>query len=133
MNKKWLIVIISLIFIVTLIGVGGKMYIDKRAEQKEAEKIEAEKMSVEALKNTFADIESVEFEKSGYNEMMGTYRMFVQMTNQSGRSVEFSFSYSKNTPEQTRGYMLENEELQVEGVTTNKVQVTYSNEEDGEV
>ena len=45
---------------------------DKRAEQKEAEKIEAERMSVEALKNTFENIKSVEFEKSGYNEMTGS-------------------------------------------------------------
>jgi len=129
MNKKWMGVI-SVLLLAVVIAVGGKVYMD---EQKEAKKIEAERMSVEALKNTFADIKSVEFKKSAYNRMTGSYRMFVQMTNQSGKSVEFSFSYSKKTPEQTGGYMLENEELQVEGVTTNKVQVTYSNEKDGEV
>src|SRR5699024_2804032 len=68
MNKKWMIVIISLIFIVALIGVGGKMFIDKRAEQKEAEKIEAERMSVEALKNTFKNIQEVKFKHTTYEE-----------------------------------------------------------------
>ncbi len=130
MNKKWLIVMIVCLLVVAIIGVGGKVYMDKKEE---AEKIEAEQMSVKALKNTFADIKSVEFEKSAYNKMTGSYRMFVRMTNQSGKSVEFSYSYSKETPGQTGGYMVENEEVQLEGVTTNKVQVTYSNEEDDEV
>lgn len=45
MNKKWLVFIISFLLVAAIIGAGGKMYMDKRAEQKEAEKIEAERMS----------------------------------------------------------------------------------------
>lgn len=63
MKKIWVVVIISFLLVIAIIGTGGKMFIDKRAEQKEAEKIEAERMSVEALKNTFKDIKSVEIEK----------------------------------------------------------------------
>jgi len=133
MKKILMFVIIGFLLIVAVIGVGGKIYMDKRAEQKEAEKIEAERMSVEALKNTFEDIKSVEFEKSGYNVMTGTYRMFVQMTNQSDEHVQFSYSYSKETPEEIRGYMLENKKVQIKGVTMNKVQVIFSNKEEDEV
>src|SRR5699024_2051491 len=105
-------VIIGLLLIVTVIGVGGKIYIDKKAEQKEAEKIKAEKMSVEALKNTFEDIKSVEFEKSGYNEMTGSYRMLVQMTNQSEEVVKFSYSYWMQSHE-IGSYGVENRKLHV--------------------
>src|SRR5699024_12770485 len=88
---------------------------DKRAEQKEAEMIEAETMSVEALKNTFEDIKSVEFEKSGYNEMTGSYRMFVQMTNQSNEFVKISSSYCIQSNE--RGsYVVEIKKIIVNGV-----------------
>src|SRR5699024_4165700 len=69
MKKILMFVINGFLLIVAVIGVGSKIYIDKRAEQKEAEKIEAERMSVEALKNTFEDIKSVKIEKDGYNEM----------------------------------------------------------------
>src|SRR5699024_12773500 len=92
MNKKWMIVIISLIFIAALIGVGGKMYIDKREEQKEAEKIEAERMSVEELKNTFENIKSVEIEKSGFDKKKGAFDVLVKMTNQKNESVNFCYT-----------------------------------------
>src|SRR5699024_64893 len=124
MNKKWLTFIISFLLVAAIIGAGGKMYMDKRAEQKEegkmeedkkaekkeAEKIEAERMSVEALKNTFEDIKSVEFEKSGYDAMTGAYGMFVKMTNKEGKTVSFTYNYEKNKPKETRGYILEDEE-----------------------
>src|SRR5699024_11560860 len=60
MNKKWMVVIISFLLLVVLIGVGGKMYMDKRAKQKEDEKIEIERKSVEALKERYANIRSEE-------------------------------------------------------------------------
>ena len=132
MRKILLFVIIGLLLIVTAIGVGGKIYIDKRAEQKEAEKIEAEKMSVEALKNTFGDIKSVEFEKSGYTEMTGSYRIFVQMTNQSDESVKFSYSYWMQSNE-IGSYGVENRKIQVKGVTKNKIHVMYSNRKEKEI
>ncbi|TXL62542.1 hypothetical protein FHP05_12105 [Cerasibacillus terrae] len=130
MKKKWVFLVIGLLLI---IGIGGKIFMDQKEAEKEVEKIEAERMSVEALKNTFADIKSVEFEKSGYNVMTGSYRMFVKMTNQEGKSVRFSYSYEKSTPYETGGYMLKDEEVQIEGITTNKVQVIYSNKVEGEV
>src|SRR5699024_396702 len=120
MRKILLFVIIGLLLIVTAIGVGGKIYIDKRAEQKEAEKIEAEKMSVEELKNTFGDIKSEEFEKSGYNEMTGSYIIFVQMTNKSDEYVKFSVSYWMQLNE-IASYGVENRKIQVKGVTKNKI------------
>jgi hypothetical protein len=135
-NKIWLFVVIGLLL---MIGIGGKVFIDnqkdketQRNQQNAAEKIETEKMSVEALKNTFADLKSVEFEKSVFNEITGVYAMFVKMTNQKNESVSFSFNYRKESRE-TDGYTVENEEVQVEGVTTNKVHVIYSNKDEGEV
>ena len=133
MKKILIFVIIGFLLIVAVIGVGGKIYMDKRAEQKEAEKIEAERMSVEALKNTFKDIKSVEFEKSGYDAMTGAYGMFVKMTNKEGKTVSFTYNYEKNKPKETRGYILEDEEVQAEGTTTEKVHVIYSNKEEEEI
>jgi hypothetical protein len=65
--------------------------------------------------------------------MTGSYRMFVKMTNQKNESVKFSFSFSKESPSETGGYVVEDEEIQVEGVTTNTVQVIFSNKVEGEV
>lgn len=110
MKKKALFLIIGLLIIIW----GGKVYMDKRAEQKEAEKIEAERMSVVALKNTFSDIKSVEIEKSSYNEMTDSYRVFVKMMNQEGMSVKFSYSFEKPKPNKTGGYILKDEKVQVE-------------------
>src|SRR5699024_6096801 len=125
-------VIIGLLLIVTVIGVGGKIYIDKKAEHKEAEKIKAEKMWGEALKNTSEDIKSAEFEKSGYNEMTSSYRMFVQMTNQSNEFVKFSYSYWMQSNE-IGSYGVENRKIQVKGVTKNKIHVMYSNRKEEEI
>lgn len=105
---------------------------ETRERKVEAEIIEVERMSVEALKDTFADIKSVEFEKSVFNEMTGAYAMYVKMKNQKNESVSFSFNFWKESRE-TGGYTVENEKVQVEGVTTNKVQVIYSNKDEGEV
>ena len=135
-KKVWLLIVIGLLMV---IGIGGKVFLDNQEDkevqsnqQNAAEKIETEKMSVEALKNTFADIKSIEFEKSVFNEMTGVYAMYVKMTNQKNESVSFSFNFWKESRE-TGGYTVENEEVQVEGVTTNKVQVIYSNKDKDEV
>jgi hypothetical protein len=135
-KKVWLLIVIGLLLV---IGIGGKVFVENQKDkevqsnqQNAAEKIETEKMSVEAMKNTFADIKAVEFEKSVINEMTGVYAMFVKMTNQKNESVSFSFNFWKESRE-IGGYTVENEEVQVEGVTTNKVQVIYSNKDEGEV
>src|SRR5699024_1158003 len=132
MKKKWMIVIISLIFIVALIGVGGKMYIDKRAEQKEAEKIEAERMSVEALKNTFANIKSVEIEKSGVEKKTGVVDVYVKQTKQKNETLHNSYTYWSNQ-DQLRSVGIINDEEQIDGVTENRIRIKYTNKEEGEV
>src|SRR5699024_5460795 len=93
MNKKWMIVIISFLLMAAIIGAGGKIYMDKRAEQKEAEKIEAERMSVEALKKTFKDIKSVEFINTDYHAMTGSYFMLVEVKNIEDDIAKFDYSY----------------------------------------
>lgn len=106
---------------------------DTREQKVEAELIEAERMSIVALKYTFADISSLEFENTASNEMTGSYRIFVKMTNQKSESVNFSFSFEKESTSETGGYVVADEEIQVEGVTTNKVQVIFSNKDEDEV
>ena len=74
----------------------------------------------------------MKFEKSGYNEVTGSYRMFVQMTNQSNESVKFSYSYWMQSNE-IGSYGVENREIQVKGVTKNKIHVMYSNRKEEEI
>lgn len=127
MNKKWMVVIISVLLLAVVIGVGGKVYMDKRAEQKEAEKIEAERMSVEALKNTFENIESVEFKKSGYDRKTGFYSMTVKMTSDNGKFVEFYYEFSVNHPNKISAWdVIDERNVQIEGKTKQKVKVTYT-------
>ncbi len=135
-TKKWLFVVIALLLIV---GVGGKVFMDKQKKQEmkeqqeiETNKIEAERMSVVALKETFADIKSVEFEKSVYNEMTGSYSFHIKMTNSFNKSVSFTYSFWLESRE-IGGYGIEDKEVQSEGVTTNMVRVIYSNKDEGEV
>src|SRR5699024_8927741 len=132
MNKKWLIVIISLIFIVAIVGAGGKMFIDKRAEQNEAEKIKIEKKSIEALKERYANIKYVIIKDSKFDKKTGAFDVNVLMTNQENESVDFTYTYW--TGGQDFGLdLLVDEEVQVRGKTTNTIQVIYSNDEEDEI
>lgn len=132
-KKNWLILLIGLVLI---IGIGGKIYMDnqkeKAVQQQEKNKLEAEKMSVVALKNMFADIKSVEIEKTGFNEMTGAYRMFVKMTNTRNESVSFTYGFWKKRNE-IGDYGVEDREVQVKGKTTDSIKVTYSNGEREEI
>jgi len=131
MNKKWLTVMVALFVVVAIIGLGGKVYMDKKEE---AEKIEAERMSVEALKNTFADIKSVEIEKSEYNEMTGYYSIIVIMTSIDGESIKFDYSFATNHPDEIGGWKVVDEEnVQRKGKTNHSVDVIYSDRSEGEV
>lgn len=132
MNKKWLIVTITLFVVIAIIGAGGKVYMDNRAEQKEAEKIEIERKSVEALKEMFGNIKMIEIEKTAYNKMTGVYSIFVNMTNDSNESVDFSYSFWEERKE-VGSVILENEEVVDEGITKNKVRVIYSNNQEEDV
>lgn len=124
-NKRLVIGIAVLISLV-MIGIGGKVYIDKREERKAQELLIAEKESVQALKNTFADIVEVKIEQTGYDNMTGSYGMLVTMRNTKGQAVYFSYDFSKNSRE-IDTYGIEDRSIQVEGITKNKVKVIYSN------
>src|SRR5699024_10208931 len=118
-------------FVISRWNRGGKVYMDKKEERKEAEKIEAERMSVEALKNTFADIKSVEFEKSRYNVMTGYYGMNVKMTNIKGECVSFGFMFAPNHPDEIDGWGVKDKEnVQKEGKTQGQVIYTNGSEEE---
>jgi hypothetical protein len=135
-KKVWLLIVIGLLLV---IGIAGKVVMDNqrdseltREQKVEEELIETERMSVVALKNRYADIQSVEFEKSVYDEMTGSYGMFIKMTNQKNESVSFRFSFWKESGEIGLN-VVKDREVQVKGVTTNKVRVIYSNKDEDEV
>lgn len=133
MNKKWLYVLIGL-FLTIIISIGGKVYMDNRENQKEADMIEAERLSVQALKNTFADIQAVEFDKSSYNNITGYYSMNVKMTNREEESVQFSFMFTTNQPDEIDGWVVKDKKnVQKEGETTDEVKVIFSNGSKGEI
>ena len=89
-------------------------------------------MSVKALKNTFAEIKSIEFEESEYEMMTGSYTFLIKMTNQNDKSVSFMYIYIKGS-EEIDSIVIEDEEIQVDGVTADKVHVVYSNKQEGEI
>jgi|SRR5699024_11173661 len=131
MKKNWMFLIIALLLVA---GVGGKVYMDNKEERKEAEKIEAERASVEALKNTFADIKSVEFEKSSYNVMTGYYNMNVKMTNIKGEYVQFSFMFALSHPDEIDGWGVKDKKnVQKEGQTIGQVKVIFTNGNEEEI
>jgi hypothetical protein len=135
MKKKVKVFIV--IGLVLIIGISGKVYIDIQKEKYEIrvekQKVEAEKKSVIALKNTFEDIRSVEFEKTAYNTMTGYYSMNVKMTNMDGEFVRFNYSFATNHPNEISWTVVDEERVQKEGKTKNKVDVVYSNSSKGEV
>jgi len=124
--KRQMLIGITVIISLVMIGIGGKVYIDKREERKAQELLIAEKESVQALKNTFADIVEVKIEQTGYDNMTGSYGMLVTMRNTKRQAVYFSYDFSKNSRE-IDTYGIEDRSIQVEGITKNKVKVIYSN------
>lgn len=129
--KKKMLIVFGIIAVI-IIGVGGKVYMDKREEKKEQDLLAVEKQSVNALKNTFADIYEVDIERTGYNSMTGSYRMLVTMKNNEGKSVYFSYGFVKDSGE-IGDYGVEDESIQKEGVTAKKIKVIYSNGEEDEI
>ncbi|EGP4722507.1 hypothetical protein EGW26_00630 [Enterococcus faecium] len=116
---------LAILFIIIL-GIGGKVYMDKREVQRQKDLLAVEKQSVKVLKNTFADIKKVKIEKSARNEMTGSYRIVILMTNKQDQSIYFSYSFWKERNE-IGSYGIVDEKKQKEGNTLNKVKVTYSN------
>jgi hypothetical protein len=135
-KKVWLLIVIGLLLVV-----GMKVFMENEKdravtkEQKvEAEIIEAERMSVVALKKTFADIKSVEFEKSHYNKMTGFYSMLVKMTNVDEEFVVFDYMFTTNKPNEIEGWgVIDKEKVQIKGETKSKVNVIYTNGREEEV
>jgi hypothetical protein len=129
-KKVWLLIVIGLLLVV-----GIKVFMENEKdravtkEQKvEAEIIEAERMSVVALKKTFADIRSVEFEESRYNKMTGFYSMIVKMTNVNEEFVVFDYMFTTNRPNEIEGWgVIDKEKVQIKGETKSKVNVIYTN------
>ncbi|NTL99847.1 hypothetical protein HQ708_10555 [Enterococcus faecium] len=120
------------ILLIVILGIGGKVYMDKREVQKQQDLLAVEKQSVKVLKNTFADIREVKVEEFKKNPVTGSYGALVTMTNNEGKSVYFDYFFSKQMNE-ISSYGVENEEIQNEGVTTPKIRVIYSNGEAEEV
>ncbi len=130
--KRQLLIGITAIISLIMIGIGGKVYMDKREERKVQELLTAEKQSVQAIKNTFADIGEVKFEKTGYNSVTVSYRKVVTMKNSKGQSVYFDFGFGNHSQE-VDDYGIVDRHVQIEGITYTQVKVTYSNgqEEEG--
>ena len=63
------------ILLIVILGIGGKVYMDKREAQRQKDLLAVEKQSVKVLKNTFADIREVkveEFKKPCYRKLWCT-------------------------------------------------------------
>ncbi|ACG62281.1 hypothetical protein Sez_0923 [Streptococcus equi subsp. zooepidemicus MGCS10565] len=113
------------IIVVLLIGllIGGKITMDKWRDK---ELLLVEKRLVQALKNTFADIQTIKIDKCDQNDVTGSYGVNVTMTNVEGKTVSFFLTFWKNDNE-VGTYTITNEQLQKEGKTKTSVKVIYSN------
>jgi len=130
-NKRLVIGIAVLISLV-MIGIGGKVYIDKREERKAQELLAIEKQSVQALKNTFADIAEVKFEGSAKNDMTGSYTLFITIKSKKGERDSFSFSFWKEINE-IGSYIINNVNVQKEGITKEPIHIVFSNNMEGKL
>ncbi|WP_165003484.1 MULTISPECIES: hypothetical protein [unclassified Enterococcus] len=117
------------ILLIAILGIGGKVYMDKREAQKQQDLLAVEKQSVKVLKNTFADIKEVKVERTEYNNITGFYHTVVILTNIEGKSVTFDYGFIKNDTELS-GFAVVNEKIQKKGVTKDKIKAIYSNEEE---
>ncbi|HEL1196720.1 TPA: hypothetical protein TVL25_001948 [Streptococcus equi subsp. zooepidemicus] len=113
------------IIVVLLIGllIGGKITMDKWRDK---ELLLVEKRLVQALKNTFADIQTIKIDKCDQNDVTGSYGMNITMTNIEDQTVSFFLTFWKNNNE-IGTYTITNEQLQKEGKTKTSVKVIYSN------
>src|SRR3712207_4197850 len=113
------------IIVVLLIGllIGGKITMDKWRDK---ELLLVEKRLVRALKNTFADIQTIKIDKCDQNDVTGSYGMNITMTNIESQTVSFFLTFWKNNNE-IGTYTITNEQLQKEGKTKTSVKVIYSN------
>ncbi|RCT58062.1 hypothetical protein B1139_13685 [Enterococcus faecium] len=121
-RRKTIVIILTIL----TIGIGGKVYMDKREAQRQKDLLAVEKQSVKVLKNTFADIREVKVEEFKKNPVTGSYGALVTMTNNEGKSVYFDYSFWKERNE-LGGFGIENRAVQKTGVTIKRVKVIFSN------
>lgn len=118
---NWVIILVLLILCI----IGGKVFMDKREEKKEQELLGVEKQSVNILKNTFADISEIKFNEVGKNETTGSYGMYVTMKNNKKKQVSFSFTFWEENKE-IGSYVINDKNIQKEGITTSKINVIFT-------
>ncbi len=126
MKKKNILIICGLIALAIIIGIGGKVYMDKREEKRAQDLLDVERQSVMVLKDTFADISEIKFNATGTNDMTGSYGMYITMKNESGQEVSFSFIFWKER-NKIGSYIINDREVQKEGSTRARVHVIFSN------
>lgn len=116
--------------IILSLGIGGKFYMDKREEEKKKEQIKVERMASLALKNTFENVEKIEFdENQGKNSMTGSYRFILTITNMQKETCSFDIIYVAGE-KKLENYGVEDRNVQKKGSTLESVNVIYSNGEE---
>ncbi len=113
--KKKILIILGIIAIFIIIGVAGKIYMDKREEKKAQDLLDVERQSVMVLKDTFADISELKFNTSATNNMTGSYGMHITMKNDAGKEVSFSFTFWKEINE-LGSYIVNDRAVQKKGL-----------------
>lgn len=99
---------------------------DEQVKEEQKNLLSIERDSIVALKNTFSDVSFVKIEhNNGPNNMTGSYQIIFLMKNNLDTEVEFDAIYVKGETE-LKNYGVEDEEVQKEGKTINKVNVIYS-------
>ena len=102
-------------------------------DKSDAQIHQVETATTVAIKNRFADIETVEVHGTSYNAMTGVYRVDVTIVNTRGISMSFITGHWPGHPSRVGGWYVDDEKGQREGKTTNSVHVTYSDGTRGEV
>ncbi|OJG66531.1 hypothetical protein RV09_GL000884 [Enterococcus moraviensis] len=116
-------------------GFGGKLYMDKKAEEKAKEEqrnlLETERESAIVLKNKYQNLKKIVFIDSyGPDKITGSYDMSVTITSKNSQSVTVNFSYWKEANDIGSIDVID-EGIQKNGATTSKVDVVYTNGEKG--
>ncbi|MGK0551317.1 hypothetical protein ACSFB8_03110 [Enterococcus faecalis] len=88
--------------------------------------LEIEEQAVQALKNTFANLQLIDFDAIHYNQYSGSYRIFLTIGNSQAQQVTFSIGYLQGD-DHIADYGGGNEQVQIRGKTTSQVMVKYSN------
>ncbi|AOA02619.1 MULTISPECIES: hypothetical protein [Carnobacterium] len=134
-RKRW-IILICLVLITVCVGT-LYLTIQKNIEEQKIievqESIEAQRMSVLKLKETFAGIESVKFNKAHYNSLIEGYMMDVTLNYQSGTYLPMKYFNYWEKSQQIGGFTMGVGHNENEGVTLKKVKVTFLNGDESEI